>query len=134
MQIIFRNVKTNQELIMPVTPSDFYVEDGRQVESLDMTDTGQVNLPGLKSLFNEQKEFLLPSSDRNYTSSGWTGEPYAVVDQLVEWSNNGDVLRLIVTDTPVNFPVLLGPVRHGQKDGTGDVYVTLELRRYRELQ
>ncbi len=61
MQIIFRNVKTNQELIMPVTPSDFYVEDGRQVESLDMTDTGQVNLPGLKSLFNEQKEFLLPS-------------------------------------------------------------------------
>lgn len=61
------------------------------------------------------------------------GEPYAVIDRLVEWSNGGDVLRLIVTDTPVNFPVLLGPVRHGQKDGTGDVYVTLELRRYREL-
>lgn len=134
MQIIFRNVKTNQQLIMPVTPSDFYVEDGRQVENLDMTDTGQVNLPGLKSLFNEQKEFLLPSSERNYTTGGWTGEPYAVVDRLSEWSNNGDVLRLIVTDTPVNYPVLLGSVRHGQRDGTGDVYVTLELRRYRELQ
>lgn len=133
MQIIFRNVKTNQELIMPVTPSDFYVSDGRQVENLDMTDTGQVNLPGLKSLFNEQQEFLLPSSERNYTTGGWSGEPYAVVDRLTEWSNNGDVLRLIVTDTPVNYPVLLGPVRHGQRDGTGDVYVTLELRRYREL-
>ena len=118
---------------MPVTPSDFYVSDGRQVENLDMTDTGEVNLPGLKSLFSEQQEFLLPSSDRNYTTGGWTGEPYAVVDRLTEWSNNGDVLRLIVTDTPVNFPVLLGPVRHGQRDGTGDVYVTLELRRYREL-
>ena len=98
-----------------------------------MTDTGQVSLPGLKSLFNERMEFLLPSSDRNYTTGGWTGEPYAVVDRLVEWSNSGDVLRFIVTDTPVNLPVLLGPVEHGQRDGTGDVYVTLELRQYREL-
>lgn len=119
---------------MPVTPPDFYVEDGRAVENLDMTDTGQVNLPGLKGLFNERLEFLLPSSPRNYTTGGWTGEPYAVVDRLTEWSAGGDVLRFIVTDTPVNFPVLLGPVRHGQRDGTGDVYVTLELRRYRELQ
>lgn len=133
MQIIFRNVKTNQELAMPVTPPDFYVEEGRQIENLSMTETGEVNLPGLRKLFNERMEFLLPSSERNYTAGGWTGEPYAVVDRLVEWSNSGDVLRLIVTDTPVNVPVLLGPVRHGQKDGTGDVYVTLELRRYREL-
>lgn len=133
MQIIFRHIKSNAELIMPVTPPDFYVEDGKAVEGLDMTDIGQVNLPGLRQLFNERMEFLLPSSERNYTTGGWTGEPYAVVDKLVEWSNNGDVLRFIVTDTPVNLPVLLGPVRHGQKDGTGDVYVTLELRRYREL-
>lgn len=133
MQIIFRNVKTNQELAMPVTPPGFTVEEGRAVETLDMTDMGQVNLPGLKGLFDEQMEFLLPSSGRNYTAGNWTGAPYAVVDRLVEWSNSGDVLRFIVTDTPLNLPVLLGPVRHGQKDGTGDVYVTLELRKYREL-
>lgn len=133
MQIIFRNIKENSELLMPVTPPSFYVEEGRQIEEIDMSDIGQVHLPGLRQLFNQRVEFLLPSSERNYTASGWTGEPYAVVDRLTEWSNSGDVLRFIVTDTPVNYPVLLGPVRHGQKDGTGDVYVTLELRRYREL-
>ena len=42
MQIIFRNVKTNQELVMPVTPREFYVEAGRAVESLDMTDRKSV--------------------------------------------------------------------------------------------
>ncbi len=68
MQIIFRNVKTSQELIMPVTPPDFAVEEGRSVETLDMTDTGQVNLPGLRKLFNQRMEFLLPSSERNYTT------------------------------------------------------------------
>lgn len=134
MQIIFRNAQTGTELVMPVTPPEFHVEDGRGVETLNMTDTGQVNLPGLLRLFNEKQEFLLPAGERNYTTGGWTGEPYAAVDQLAEWSRNGDVLRFIVTGTPVNVPVLLGPVRHGQRDGTGDVYVTLELRQYRDLR
>ena len=38
-----------------------------------------------------------------------------------------------MTGTPVNVPVLLGPVRYGEQDGTGDVYVTLTFRQYREL-
>lgn len=33
----------------------------------------------------------------------------------------------------MNVPVLLGPVRYGEQDGTGDVYVTLTFRQYREL-
>ena len=133
MQIVFRHIETNTELIMPVSPPDFYVEEGRAAERLDMTDTGQVHLPGLRQLFDQRMEFLLPASERNYTAGGWAGDPYAVVDRLAGWSDSGAVLRFIVTGTPVNYPVLLGPVRHGQKDGTGDVYVTLELRRYREL-
>lgn len=133
MQIIFRNTRTNQELAMPVMPAEFAVEEGRQVESLNMTDAGQVNLPGLQALFNERLQFLLPVSARTYTAGGYAGDPYAVVETLTTWSLDGDVLRMIVTGTPVNVPVLLGPVRHGQQDGTGDVYVTLTLRQYREL-
>lgn len=133
MQIIFHNIRTNRTLTMPVTPPDFYVEEGRLTETLEMASFGQVNLPGLRSLFNERLEFLLPSSPRSYTAGGWTGDPYAAVDLLRQWSLDGDVLRLIATGTPVNVPVLLGPVRYGERDGTGDVYVTLELRQHREL-
>ena len=134
MQIIFRNTRTGEELIMPVTPPSFQVELGRLVEQVDMAAFGQVNLPGLEALFNEQQTFLLPCSERNYTQGGWTGDPYATVDKLVRWSTNGDVLRMIVTQTPVNVAVILPPVRYGQQDGTGDVYVTLTLRQYRELE
>ena len=59
--------------------------------------------------------------------------PYSIANALVEWSEAGDVVRFIITDTPVNFPILLGPVRYGEQDGTGDVYVTLTMRRYRAL-
>lgn len=133
MEIIFLNSKTGEQLTMPVTPPDFHVETGRSITQLDMAQTGQVNLPGLEALFNEQQTFLLPSSARNYTVSGYSGDPYTVVNTLTRWSLSGDVLRLIVTETPVNLPILLAPVRYGEEDGTGDVYVTLTMRQYREL-
>ncbi len=109
------------------------MEIGREVEQVDMAQTGQVNLPGLESLFNERREFLLPAGERNYTVPGYAGDPFAVVDALVDWSKTGTPLRLIASGTPLNVPVLLGPVRYGQRDGTGDVYATLIMRQYREL-
>lgn len=133
MKIVLLNPKTGEQLSMPVTPEQWRVELGRSVEQLDMAQVGQVNLPGLEALFNEQNTFLLPSSGRNYTDVWYSGSPYVFVELLVKWSRAGEPLRLIVTGTPVNVPVLLGPVRYGEQDGTGDVYVTLTFRQYREL-
>lgn len=133
MKFIFLNSKTNESLTMPVTPAEWSLEEGRAVESLDMAQTGQVNLPSLSSLFNEQLTFLLPSSVRNYTDESYSGDPYAIVAMLVRWSKDGSPLRLIITDTTVNTLVLFAPIRYSERDGTGDVYVTLTMRQYREL-
>ncbi|MET0017897.1 LysM peptidoglycan-binding domain-containing protein [Oscillibacter sp.] len=133
MQFFFRSVKTDKQLAMPVTPAEFAVEFGRNITVLDMAQIGEAAFPGLSALFDEQLEFLLPSESRNYTLGDYSGDPYALVNTLMAWSEAGEVLRLIITDTPVNVPVLLGPVRYGERDGTGDVYVTLTMRRYREL-
>ncbi len=133
MDIIFLEPRSGRQLTMPVTPREWEVEIGREVEQLDMAQTGQVNLPGLESLFNERKEFMLPAEERNYTRPGYAGDPFAIVDALVGWSREGTALRLIASGTPLNVPVLLGPVRYGQRDGTGDVYATLTLRQNREL-
>lgn len=82
MEIIFLNSKTGEQLTMPVTPPDFHVETGRSITQLDMAQTGQVNLPGLEALFNEQQTFLRPRPARNYTVSGYSGDPYTVVNTL----------------------------------------------------
>ena len=133
MRIVFRNTRTNEEMVMPVMPPGFQFTIGRNIEGLDMAQIGQVNLPGLQALFNEQIEFLLPSSERSYTVSGYTGSPYSIVDTLSRWSTDGDVLRFIVTDTPVNYPVLLAPVQFREEGGAGDLVATLTLRQYRDL-
>lgn len=119
---------------MPDTPSSFEFESGRNVENVDMAQTGETNLPGLLHLFNEQMEFLLPAqSGRSYAPQEWTGETYPTVEKLVAWSNAGTVLRLIVTGTSANYPVLLGPVIYGEDDGTNDVKVKLTFYRYRYI-
>lgn len=133
MQVVFRSVKTNTQVTMPVTPAEYAVEIGRKITTLDMTQVGEAAFPGLSALFDEQMEFLLPAERRNYTAGDYAGDPYAIVKTLTDWSEAGEVLRYIITDTPVNYPVLLGPVRYGEQDGTGDVYVRLTVRRYREL-
>lgn len=132
-KIILKNTKTGEALTMPVTPSGYQVEGGRLVESLDMAQTGQINLPGLLSLFNQQQDFLLPSNARSYTVEGYSGDPWAIVEKLIKWSSDGDVLRFIVSDTPVNVPVLLAPVVYGEVDGTNDVAAKLTFRQYRDL-
>lgn len=133
MEFVFTSIKTNVQIQMPVTPGEFAVEVGRNITVLDMAQAGEAAFPGLSALFDAPMEFLLPAESRNYTRGGYAGDPYAYVKQLADWSETGEVLRLIVTDTPVNFPVLLGPVRYGEQDGTGDVVVRLNVRRYREL-
>mgnify|MGYP001175470561 CR=1 FL=1 len=127
------NTNTGEAVLLPVTPTQFEFESGRNVETLDMAQTGEVNLPGLEKLFDQQMEFLLPAEGRSYADAGWIGDPYTVVEKMVGWSLAKTVLRLIIPGTSVTYPVLLGPVIYGEYDGTNDVTVKLTFRRYRYL-
>ena len=131
-RIILRNVDTGEEQTMPVTPPGYDVETGRRVETLDMSATGQVNLPGLETLFNKTQEFLLPASPRPYAPD-WA-PPSEIAERLRRWSLDGNVVRYIVYPTTVNVPVLIETVRTYEQDGTEDLYLVLTLRKYRYLE
>lgn len=129
--IILRNMDTGAQLTMPVVPESFDVEDGRAAELLDMAGYGQVSTPGLTSLFQREQSFLLPSSSRSYAQA-WQ-PPYTIVNTLIKWSQDGNVVRYIVYGTTVNAPCLIQSVRYAEQDGTNDVLLTLTLRKYRYL-
>lgn len=130
--VIFRNMDTGEELTMPVAPSAYAVETGRRVETIDMAAAGQVNLPGLETLFNENQEFLLPARSAPYVTGGWR-EPKEIAGKLEKWSLDHNVLRYIVTGTAVNVPVLLENVLQREQDGTNDIYLSLTIKKYRYL-
>lgn len=131
--IIFRNTDAGQELILPVTPQNYPMAAGRGVERLDMAQTGQIALPGLKSLFTGTLEFMLPAQAYPFLAAGAVADPQHYIDLFAAWSRNGNVCRYIVAGTGVNIPVLLGPLEYSEQDGSNDVYCKLPLYEYRFL-
>ncbi len=131
--IILKNTDTGQALTLPVTPSSYPMAAGRAVERLDMAQTGQIALPGLKSLFVGTLEFMLPAQSYPFLTAGAVAQPSHYLGQLTEWSAAANVCRYIVTGTDINAPVLLGPLDYGENDGTNDVICKLPLYEYRYL-
>lgn len=131
--IILKNTVTGQELTMPVTPQTYPMASGRAVERIDMAQTGQIALPGLKTLMSERLEVMFPAKLYPFCTAGSVADPTYYLELLTGWSMAGDVCRYIVVGAGVNIPVLLGPLSHREQDGTNDVYVTIPLYEYRYL-
>lgn len=98
-----------------------------------MAQTGQIALPGLKSLFAGTLEFMLPAQEYPFLTAGAVAQPSHYLGQLTEWSAAANVCRYIVTGTDINAPVLLGALDYGESDGTNDVHCKLPLYEYRYL-
>ena len=130
-QTIFLNYSTDEELRMPVMPEDYKFSSGRQINNVDMAQTGEVNVVGLKTLLNQSLEFWLPA-EKHPAASYWQ-EPFGIVETLAAWCQAGDVVGYIVTGTPVNVPIVIENVEYGEADGTNDVYLTLTVKEYRFL-
>lgn len=132
-KMIFRDTGTNEEWVMPVTPAGYEIEHGRQIIGMTMQAVGSVNLPGPAVLLDQELEFLLPARDYPFNQPGTNLNPFVYLERLEKWSDAGTVLRFIVSDTPVNAAVLLGPIRYREKDGTNDIYCTVPIKGYRSL-
>lgn len=133
-KIILKNTETGEELALPITPKSYPMASGRAVERLDMAQTGQIALPGLKTLFQEALEFMLPARSYPCLVSGAAPDPAYYLEKLSAWSREANVCRYVVAGTDINSPVLLGPLEWGEQDGTNDVYCKLPLYEYRYLE
>jgi len=120
-------------LVLPVTPKGYQIEHGRKANALDMYLAGQVNLPGSQVLLDETIECLLPAQNYPFVIPGAVLDPWYYISRLQRWSEEGTVLRFIVSDTPVNKAVILDPILYREQDGTNDLYCTIPMRGYRDL-
>ena len=132
-RIILKNTVTGEVLTLPVTPERYPAASGRTVERLDMAVTGQIAVPGLKTLMAEELEFMLPARSYPFLTPGARTDPPYYLERLKTWSENANVCRYIVVGAAVNLPVLLGPLSFREEDGSNDVYVKLPLYEYRYL-
>lgn len=117
------------ELVLPVTPPSFELEDGVRVETVNITGIGDIVIPGHSTLTDITIDSFFPASP--YPFSSQIAEPYSYAAWFTDRSARKKVLRFLVDGTGLNIAVIVDNIRYGERDGTNDVYYTLTLKRYR---
>ncbi len=124
-------IKASKQITLPVTPESFEVSYGRRVETVNIHEVGDVNLPGGLALGSIKISCLFPAQP--YPFAHDSGDPYGYVDDIKKLIEKAKPVRFIVSDTGVNEQVLIEDITYGERDGTGDVYATITMRGYREV-
>lgn len=133
-KISFKDTQNNTELVMPVTPPSFEVSHGINIETVNIHMLGEVVMAGYGTLPTFKIDCLFPVRKYPFSQPKTVLAPYDYVTKIEEWCDKHTVLRFIVSDTMVNAPVLISEIVYGERDGTGDVYATISMRKHLELK
>lgn len=124
-------IKASKQITLPVTPESFEVSYGRRIETVNIHEVGDVNLPGGLALGTIKISCMFPEQDYPFAQD--SGDPYDYVDSIKKLIKKKKPVRFIVSGTGVNERVLIEDIAYGERDGTGDVYATITMRGYRAV-
>ena len=121
-------------LTLPVTPERYEWSVGRSMETVNISQLGDVYLPGGRARHSGTISCMLPAQDYPFCEAGAAPDPQHYLDVLKSWAAGKTPVRWVVTGTEINESVYLEEVTESEQDGTGDVYCTIRLREHVDLE
>ena len=134
MDIYLTDLETGDMMRFPMLPEEIGVQTGPIFQNYTIMAIGQVSLPYGEELTGFSWRGMLPGRVRE-------NEPY-----VQEWRNpqeiqslwslyrkKGTKLRLLVTETPINHDVFMGPYDVNYSGGYGDFNYSIQLVQARDL-
>lgn len=132
MQFCF--IRDSVSLVMPVTPGNYQWSVGKNMETINISQLGDVYRPGGRSRFSGSFEFLLPAQEYPWMEASARPDPQYYLDYLTAWARDKKTVRMVITGTEINALVYIEEVTQQEKDGTGDRYATVAVREYEDLE
>lgn len=130
MEIWLSWQNNTERLRLPVLPPSFEVSVGNLNTRVNINEIGNINLIGKSDLKTITLESFFPNQNYYFCEYSDFPKPYECVEMIENWRKSGKPIRLIITDTPINLAMAIEEFSYGERDGTGDVYFTLELAEY----
>lgn len=126
--------KTKDKAVrLPVIPSEFerVIDAGYDTNSIiGLGDVAVLTSNGLAQL---SLSSFFPNKEYSFNEYSNVPKPYDMVRYFKEWKNKGTVVRVIFTGTDINQEMYITNFSYGERDGTGDVYYTMDLLEYRPI-
>lgn len=114
----------------PIPPSEFKVEVSHNNSVININNIGDLNMLGKTGLKNLTLESFFPAQKYSFCMCT-PQKPYSYVNQIEEWRKSNSVAYFRINNTEVNYPVTINKFSWGEKDGSGDVYFSIEMQEYR---
>lgn len=129
----FLEEATGKELVLPVTPAKYFWRHPNGIETVQLDQLGEINLPGGARMGDcTLEDVILPAQIYPFCVPGDRAAPYEYLYDLEVWSDRGAKLRWIVSGTSVNASVMLEEITQGEQDGTNDLYLTIVMRQWKK--
>ena len=126
--------KTKDKAIrLPVIPSEFerVIDAGYDTNAIiGLGDVAVLTSNGLAQL---SLSSFFPNKEYSFNEYSNVTKPYDMVSHFKDRKNKGTVVRVILTGTDLNQEMYITNFAYGEKDGTGDVYYTMDLLECRPI-
>lgn len=118
-----------KQLRLPIVPQEVGESGAQDNKTETVNAMGEVNLLGLPKLETVQLEAHFPEQPMYYDQYSGYPSPEECVDTVREMKENG-VIRFIVTPL-INYEATIEQFEWKYADGTGDIYYSMQIKRYR---
>lgn len=113
---------------IPILPPSFNVSVENGHQTVNVQTKGNVTILGKKGLKTIEFSSFFP--DRTYPFAAYPKPygPYGYVRKIEAWCE--EPIQLTITDTNINFLVIVKSFTYGEPDITGDIEYTLSMEEY----
>lgn len=123
-----------EKLTLPVTPWEYSVSSGQMNKVVSITQVGEALIFSNPKLRTLKFSCFFPSLHHEYPFVvGDEKEPADCISLLTKWKESKKPVRVVISDSPVNMAMAIMSFDYHEKDGTRDIYYSLELTEYKEL-
>lgn len=131
MYNIYLSINNRQEEIqIPVLPSTFGIGSEYQNERIETVTDEEIMHIGNRKLSTIAFSSFFPDNDYHFLRSrdmyGWD-----YIKTIQSWREKKIPIRLVITNTNINMPVVITGFEYTVQDGTGDIYYTLQFEEYK---
>lgn len=119
-------------IVLPVLPENFEISGAWNNSTLNINSYGEVNMIGKRNLKAIPISSFFPKQyNASYVSvsQGSLKDPYTYVKEIQRMQ--GKICRLVITSTNINMLCTIEGFTYSEKDGTGDVDYTIDIKEYR---
>lgn len=126
--------QNGSSLRLPVPPPEFNLNESSNIENENINNLGEVGLYGGNNLQKIELASFFPKKYHPYCQYKNIKKPYDCVKFIKESKEKGEPVRLLITGSNINKQFLIESFEYGEKDGTGDVYFTINFVEYKSIE